>query len=276
MGDLGRRTDPLQRLCRNRVSRSDPTGLRSRQISVSMGPGATAFTVMPVRASSLAQIRVQVSSAAFAAAYGVRSGVPSVVKLVTLTMRPPPRGAQARQDRLHDLHGGAHVEVVGVEQVIQIDRADDAEARETHVVDHRIDGDLADDLVQRRRGRCPIGKVDLVKPSRKIRGRCAGKPIGSWPPQASRSATTRPMPFDAPVINTRRDGMTHSLRIVMKHGCRAACRQSAACSIDRPRLMCRVSDKKRHNGSWWKPVRVRGGGDRRLRRSEAAGCRGSG
>ena len=34
----------------------------------------------------------------------------------------------------------------------------------------------------------------------------------------------------------------------MKHGCRAACRQSAVCSIDRLRLMCRVSHKKRHNG----------------------------
>jgi hypothetical protein len=43
-------------------------GLRSRYISVSVGPGATALTVTPVEASSFAQIRVQASSAALAAA----------------------------------------------------------------------------------------------------------------------------------------------------------------------------------------------------------------
>jgi hypothetical protein len=73
---------------RSRDSRSEPTGLHWRYISVSVGPGATAFTVMPVVASSFAQTRVQASNAAFAAAYGVRSEAPSVVKLVTLMMRP--------------------------------------------------------------------------------------------------------------------------------------------------------------------------------------------
>jgi hypothetical protein len=144
-------------LCKSLASRSEPTGLRFRYISVSVGPGATAFTVMPLVASSFAQIRVQVSSAALAAAYGVRSGVPRVVKVVTLTMR--------------DLHSGAHVHVVGLEQVVEVDGADQAEAGKTDVVDHRIDGAGTDDLRQSCCGRVPIGEVHLVKLSRKV-GRC--------------------------------------------------------------------------------------------------------
>jgi len=53
---------------RNRSSASLPAGVLRRNISVSIGPGATALTVMPVCASSMAQVRVRLFTAAFAAA----------------------------------------------------------------------------------------------------------------------------------------------------------------------------------------------------------------
>src|SRR3954447_13975122 len=70
------------------ASSGEPIGLRDRYISVSVGPGATAFTVMFDCANSPAQVRVAASNAALAAAYGVRRAVPSVTMLVTLTIRP--------------------------------------------------------------------------------------------------------------------------------------------------------------------------------------------
>lgn len=70
--------------------------------------------------------------------------------------------------------------------MIQLDRADDTEVRETYVVDHRIDGALTDDRVQRRRSRGPIGEINLVKLTREIRGSGSGEanrviPAGGQP-----------------------------------------------------------------------------------------------
>ncbi|GEO87596.1 hypothetical protein GCM10007920_37400 [Ciceribacter naphthalenivorans] len=53
---------------RERASLSLPTGLFARNNAVSVGPGETAFTVIPPAASSRAQLRVKLTSAAFAAA----------------------------------------------------------------------------------------------------------------------------------------------------------------------------------------------------------------
>ena len=53
---------------RIRRSSSPPTGRVWRNSSVSIGPGATALTVMPSGASSSAQVRVTPTSALFAAA----------------------------------------------------------------------------------------------------------------------------------------------------------------------------------------------------------------
>ena len=50
-----------------RFSASLPAGRVARNISVSIGPGATALTVMPYSASSSAQVRVQPTSALLAA-----------------------------------------------------------------------------------------------------------------------------------------------------------------------------------------------------------------
>ena len=50
-----------------RASASLPAGRVARNISVSIGPGATALTVMPYSASSSAQVRVQPTSALLAA-----------------------------------------------------------------------------------------------------------------------------------------------------------------------------------------------------------------
>ncbi|EUA38053.1 hypothetical protein I549_3660 [Mycobacterium avium subsp. avium 2285 (R)] len=72
-------------------------------------------------------------------------------------------------------------------------------------------GSVPDDLVQRRRGCVRVGQVDLVELPGKSSGALRARPIGSWPPSASRSATARPIPLDAPVIKTRRDGMDCSL-----------------------------------------------------------------
>ena len=49
---------------RKRPSASLPAGVLRRNISVSTGPGATAFTVMPVSASSIARVRVRLLTAA--------------------------------------------------------------------------------------------------------------------------------------------------------------------------------------------------------------------
>ena len=53
------------------------------------GPGATAFEVIPNSANSNAQVRVQPTSALFAAAYAVRSRAPKIARLHTLTIRSP-------------------------------------------------------------------------------------------------------------------------------------------------------------------------------------------
>src|SRR5260370_876832 len=49
---------PMGTIARERISPSLPGGLFSRNSSVSIGPGATALTVMPVVANSNAQPRV--------------------------------------------------------------------------------------------------------------------------------------------------------------------------------------------------------------------------
>src|SRR5271166_5117722 len=124
---------------RARASRSDPVGLNPRYASVSMGPGATAFTVMPCGASSPAQMRVHVSSAAFAAAYGVRSATPSVTRLERLTMRPHPASIMPGSNACTTCTGDAHIHVVGGEQVVQVDRADVTELLEANVVYYSVD-----------------------------------------------------------------------------------------------------------------------------------------
>ena len=61
-----------------------PIGLRSPVlVGFGLGPGATALTVMPVEASSVGpDPGAGLPRCQLAAAYGVRSGVPRVVKLV--------------------------------------------------------------------------------------------------------------------------------------------------------------------------------------------------
>jgi len=74
--------------------------------------------------------------------------VPSVVRLVTLTIRPHPVCEHSWQGRLNDLHCGAHVHVVGVEEMVKLDRPDSGEPRKADIVDHRIDLPARDDLSQ--------------------------------------------------------------------------------------------------------------------------------
>ena len=56
---------PIGTLARYRASPSLPGGLLARNSSVSVGPGATAFTVTPLCASSSAHERVKLTSAAW-------------------------------------------------------------------------------------------------------------------------------------------------------------------------------------------------------------------
>jgi len=58
------------------------------KLSVSIGPGATTFTVIPCGASSSAQVRAMPSMPALLAEYAVRVGSPSTARDDTSTTRP--------------------------------------------------------------------------------------------------------------------------------------------------------------------------------------------
>ena len=94
--------------------------------------------------------------------------------------------------------------------MIEFDRSDAAEVDEPHVVDHRIDRPGGDDRVQHLGGSGAVGEVDLVELARKVVRSLRARPTGMLPASATRSATARPMPFDAPVISTRRGDMASS------------------------------------------------------------------
>ncbi|GAA2321834.1 hypothetical protein SVIO_092750 [Streptomyces violaceusniger] len=61
----------------------------SLSMGVSVGPGATTFTVTALGASSAAQDRASAGSAALVAAYWLLPGTPVIVRLPTSTTRPP-------------------------------------------------------------------------------------------------------------------------------------------------------------------------------------------
>src|SRR6185503_17695871 len=70
-------------------------GLFLFHISVSMGPGPIALTVMFLSASSSAQVRVIAASPALAAVYDDVKARPNMARLVMLTMRPKRASAMA-------------------------------------------------------------------------------------------------------------------------------------------------------------------------------------
>ena len=114
------------------------------------------------------------------------------------------RHQHAGQYRLHHLHRDVHIHVVGGEQVVQVDRTNVTELLEANVVYYRVDSAVGDDLFERFCGGAAIAEVDLVELAGKSDGAVRAMPISSWPLAARRSASARPIPFDAPVIRTRR------------------------------------------------------------------------
>lgn len=132
---------------------------------------------MPDEASSPAQIRVQVSRAALAAAYGCVRGAERR-QAGDVDDATPARVDHAGQHRLHHLHRGAHVQVVGRDEIVQVDRADAAEPCQADVVDHGVDPAFADDRVQGLGRGGLVAEVDLVELSGEIGWRAPSEPDG--------------------------------------------------------------------------------------------------